>query len=403
MRAKRLIRSIAILCLKRAQRAACFSIVATTLSTAGLAHAQSAVILDSSLGTPISISYFPDLNNPANTIALPIFGEALLTVDNSGRRTLLSDFGNPAQGPIGSGELAAVTWMPSGLLGLGQTIAVLDSEAGASRHGMLFAVDPRTGKRSVLTDFDNSKQGQVGVQPVAMVVANGLLGLGTAIYVVDDDAGTNGDGVVFRVDPATGQRTILTDFGNAKQGPIGVNPVSVAIAPSGLLGLDAELVVVDDDAGTNKVGAVFAIDCHGNRTMLSDLGNSQQGEIEVAPQQIAVVPGLLGLGTAIYVTDNEAGANSHGALFRINPIDGSRVQISNFGNPNQGALGDDPNGITPTATGNLLVADEFAGSDPTQAELYSVNPNSGERSIVVDCSNTALGPCQQPTAVTLVP
>ena len=49
------------------------------------------------------------------------------------------------------------------------------------------------------------------------------------IRVADPDAGTNGAGALFRVDPATGGRTLLSDFGDAAQGPIGVRPFWVRV------------------------------------------------------------------------------------------------------------------------------------------------------------------------------
>jgi len=174
------------------------------------------------------------------------------------------------------------------------------------------------------------------------------------------------------------------------------------VVPAGVLsvlGLNAGLVVLDDVAGTNNAGAVFVVDFNGNRTLLSDLGNNAQGAVAVAPQQITVTQTLLGP-TTILVADNEAGTNKQGALFAI-ATDGTRTLTSDFGNGAQGPEGIGPSGVVATAdgTGNVLVTDNFEDLDPTQAQVFLVTP-VGQRSIYSDCTVTAQGPCQAPVAIT---
>jgi len=371
-------------------------------------QAQTTVIADSGLGTQVASFPLPDPDDPNQLATAAIPGGVLLKVGSGGTRTILSDFGNSAQGPIGGGGLNAITWAPAGLLGLGQVLVVVDREAGTHNDGGVFTVNPSTGNRTLLSDFGNSAQGPIGADPTGVVISNGLLGLGTQIYVIDSDAGTNGSGGLFRVDPGTGTRTLLTDFGNAAQGPLGLNPVSIATVPAGILQalrLNAGFVVLDNNAGTNGVGAVFAVDIFGNRTLLSDLGDSSQGQVGVSPQEIATAAtGLLGLGTAIYVTDNELGANESGAVLRISSL-GNRTIVTDFGNSSQGMLGGDEHAIVgvPGISGNLLVADEYLEANPSAAVLFQVNPFTGRRTVVTDCSNTSLGPCVEPIAVTQLP
>ena len=45
------------------------------------------------------------------------------------------------------------------------------------------------------------------------------------ILVVDPSAGTGGNGALFRVDPVSGERTVLSDFGDATMGPDRTYPV----------------------------------------------------------------------------------------------------------------------------------------------------------------------------------
>ncbi len=293
--------------------------------------------------------------------------------------------------------------MPSGLLGLSRTLLVTDPYAGSNEIGALFAVDPATGQRTMLSDFGNTAQGAVGVTPIGIAYGNGLLGLGSTIYVIDNEAGTNNDGALFAVNPTSGTRTLLSDFGNSAQGALGKNPIAIAVVPAGLLsvlGLNAGLVVLDDDAGTGGTGAVFVVNgATGYRTLLSDLGNSAQGPVAVGPQALTVTNGLLGP-TAIVVTDNLAGTNGQGALFAIDAY-GNRTLRSDFGNSAQGPQGLDPSEVAATAdvSGNVLVTDNFEDQDPTQAQVFLVTP-AGTRTSFSDCTVTAQGPCQAPAAIT---
>ncbi len=72
-----------------------------------------------------------------------------------------------------------------------------------------------------------------------------------SILVIDSDAGTKG--ALFRVNPITGNRTLLSDFGNGAQGSSGVDPYGVAIDSSG------NILVIDLIAGTGGRGALFRV------------------------------------------------------------------------------------------------------------------------------------------------
>jgi hypothetical protein len=91
---------------------------------------------------------------------------------------------------------------------------VVDVNAGTGRRGALFCMSPATGTRLLLSDFGDAAQGPLGVTPFGVAVE----AAGT-ILVADQNAGTNGQGALFRVNPSTGARTLLSDFGSgANQG-----------------------------------------------------------------------------------------------------------------------------------------------------------------------------------------
>jgi hypothetical protein len=127
-------------------------------------------------------------------------------------------------------------------------ILVVDAAAGTGGLGALFRVDSVTGTRTLLSDFGAGAQGPLGIDPVGVAVeASGQ------ILVADETGGTGLLGALFRVDPTTGARTLLSDFGAGAQGPLGVNPTGVTVEASG------QILVVDPSTGTGGGGALFRI------------------------------------------------------------------------------------------------------------------------------------------------
>ncbi len=74
-------------------------------------------------------------------------------------------------------------------------------------------MDAATGARTLLSDWQ-CRAGPTGNQAydVAMRTAGTIL-------VLDYFAATDGKGALFRVDPDTGDRTLLSDFGDDARGP----------------------------------------------------------------------------------------------------------------------------------------------------------------------------------------
>lgn len=123
--------------------------------------------------------------------------------------------------------VASATLLLSGLSLAGAqlepgTVLVLDAGRD-SQDPLLVSVDLDTGIRTVLSDFGDATEGPLGNFPIRMV-----LGPGGKILVVDSFAAE--ERLLFEVDPTTGFRTTLSDFGNATQGP-GGTPVDVEVVP----------------------------------------------------------------------------------------------------------------------------------------------------------------------------
>jgi hypothetical protein len=324
---------------------------------------------------------------------------SLLTVDQTtGDRAVFSDFGSPAQGPLGK-DPAGVAVL-SGLLGLGDAILVTDIKTGTNGNGLLFKIDQSTGIRTVLSDFGNLAQGPRGKTPRSLATTNGLLGIGAAILVMDSDAGTSGRGALFSVDPIVGSRKILSDFGDQAQGPIGVYPSNVIAAP-GLLGLGTtQILVVDEHGGTNGRGAIFLVNSFtGSRTLLSDFGDLSKGQLGAHPVSAAVSPNFLVLSNTALILDTGAGANGKGALFIVDSS-GFRTLLSDFGDSTQGPTGGHALRVAVVNNTEILVTDNAAGL-LSKGALFSIDPNTGFRTLLSDFAQTLEGPNVGPNPVSI--
>ena len=153
---------------------------------------------------------------------------------------------------------------------------VAAEDAGTNQDGGLFIVDltpgPTFGDRTLVSDFGDPAQGPIGSDPRSVA----LDGAGNALVI--DDSSTNAEGGLYLVDltpgPTFGQRTIISDFTNPAQGPLGQTPRGVALDSSG------NALVVDGRTGTDDLGVLFRIDLTtGIRTIVSDFGNPAQGPL----------------------------------------------------------------------------------------------------------------------------
>lgn len=134
----------------------------------------------------------------------------------TGFRTLLSDFNNPAQG-------AVVDLSNSGGLAVEHSGAILANSGGSSPRNLLLRIDPISGKRTVVSDFDNPAQGLLG----ANLAGDGLQDCGQIfVGAVDPATGKNN---LFRVDPRTGKRVLFSNSANPGQGP-GFNKIAYLAA-----------------------------------------------------------------------------------------------------------------------------------------------------------------------------
>ncbi|MGH8653848.1 MAG: hypothetical protein ACREYE_17500 [Gammaproteobacteria bacterium] len=272
-------------------------------------------------------------------------------------------------------------------------ILVTDSSSGTDKKGVLFRVDAKSGVRMVFSDFGNAAQGALGANPLSLTMEPS-----GQILVAASGSGADSKGALFRVDPKSGTRMVLSDFGNPAQGtPIGTIG-GLAVEPSGYI------LATGFQTGTDSKGVLFRVDPKsGVRTLLSDFGNPAQGVLGAGPFGVAVEPSGY-----ILVMDPNAGTDSKGALFRIDATSGTRDVLSDFGNPAQGPEGvvrDIPLPFIDVAVdlpGDILVTAIDTGTDK-KGVLFRVDAKSGVRRILSDFGDTGQGPLgQNPVGVAVV-
>ena len=253
-------------------------------------------------------------------------------------------------------------------------LLVVDPSAGTDSRGLLFRVNPETGNREIITDFGNLAQGPLGDFPLGVIFDS----TSGNIFVVDAGGGTDFRGVLFRVNPETGNREIITDFGNLAQGPLGGFPIDLVMDTSG------NILVINNFAGTGTRGLLVSVNpATGIRTAISDFGNEDQGPLGNSPFGVIIHPTF-----GILVTDVATGTDFRGVLFSVDSTTGNRAIISDFGNLAQGPLGESPSGMT---LGSLFVADPGGGTDEL-GELFHLNLQTGDRDSTTDLGNAAQGP-----------
>jgi hypothetical protein len=172
----------------------------------------------------------------------------------------------------------------SGMIKAGD-ILVTDQSGGTGGRGALFVVDPKTGQRTVFSDFGNPAQGSLGAALASVAPGANSLEMSRGprkgekcqprrrgagkIFVSDLFAGAppSFGGVLFEVDPDTGNRAVISDFG---QGNIqGFFYYGLAV--------DAKGRVLANLANPYPKGVVRIDPASDERALITDLTNPAQG------------------------------------------------------------------------------------------------------------------------------
>lgn len=209
------------------------------------------------------IANFQELSDPG-------YHGVIVRIDpETDTRVLVSDLRNPDQGAIDTGTFITD-------LGIEHSGKILIGTANENDYasGAIFRVNPSTGKRKLLSDFTNAAQG-----PVASLFFSTGLATETSKKIV-----AIGGNFLLRIDPETGQRTVLSDFDNPVQGITGFAPRGAVVEKSGKIVVSAVV--------TEFSSSLFRIDPKtGQRTLLSDSANPEQGPpLTASITYMAIVP-----------------------------------------------------------------------------------------------------------------
>src|SRR4051812_44901589 len=105
--------------------------------------------------------------------------------------------------------------------------------------------------------------------PLALLVLLGSLVASRSHAAVGGDIVAADGTLLFRVDRVTGARTVLSDFHDATQGPVG-SSFCVAAGPGG--------TVYVTDGASDQSGKLFQVSADGSRVVRSDATNATQGD-----------------------------------------------------------------------------------------------------------------------------
>ena len=241
-------------------------------------------------------------------------------------------------------------------------------------YGVVVKVDPTTGLRTVITHFSNALQGPIGFPGSLTAGACG------ALYATDQRSDRLGK--LFRVF-ADGTRSLVSDASEPLQGSPWQTPFG--------LGLDSDGSVLVTDRGSggggNFAGLWSVNPGTGARTRITDSGtaNGRHSALESV---------MLDAGGNIVMGDAEGpvwtGVGDYcfelgdcGALFGVNRVSGALTVLSDFGNLVQGPRGEDAgHSIALEGDGSVLMVDAYAQIGGVDGALFRVNPSTGTRTVL---------------------
>lgn len=321
----------------------------------------------------------------------------------TGVRNVVSDFGNPNQGPRTNNPTAG-TWLPANVLKkIPESVLITTANGGTGNKPTLSLVHPETGQRRILSDWGNPTQGTSARLPISAVTLPAIAGArdnGAALvlaYANDDDP----DDMILSIN-ALGHRSLLTDLGHdALQGQW--KPTAMTYLPASTEDPDSLVVAgmyLEED---NSAVLVFVDPDDGSISPLSYFANPDQGW-NPPPTGDNYVPAVLSLTVssepAVYALVSKITApNSpdtpepYGFIIRVDPSTGQRQVVSNLTDRTQGPLSTKPTALTwlPYDPNSLALCDRVTGVDQGGA-IFLVNPSTGERTPLSNLGHEHQGP-----------
>jgi uncharacterized repeat protein (TIGR03803 family) len=239
--------------------------------------------------------------------------------------------------------------------------------SGCATCGTVFAVDPATGTKTTVHDFN----GTDGWQPSAALISlNGLL-YGTTGFG-GSACGGMGCGTVYSIVPSTNAENVVYSFGAS---PDGAAPFASVLNVGGTL-YGTTQVGGTGTACNDNCGTVFSLTTGGSESVLhSFLGATSDGAYSIA--------GLTSYNGLLYGTTLRGGTADSGTVFSIDTSGNESVVYSFQGGSSDGAQ--------PYA-GLIVVGNRLYGATNTGGGtgcggsgcgvLFKINPSTGNETVV---------------------
>ncbi|HEY1598881.1 MAG TPA: PEP-CTERM sorting domain-containing protein [Pirellulales bacterium] len=203
----------------------------------------------------------------------------------------------------------------------------------------LVIVDPTTGDRTVLSDNTTGAGPNFASPEGVAIEPDGDL------LVADRNGGPGGAASIFRVDPLTGNRSIISSNGIGTGQSLG--------EPFGIIEVGGTIFVANGNAAD-----LLSIDpTTGNRTLFSG------GAVGTGHQFFFPV-GITALGNSLFVSDMS------NLAFQVDPSTGNRVNFPGLGHN----VPSGPTGITVSPSGEILIASGLSPNAESVAGVYTIDP-----------------------------
>ena len=294
--------------------------------------------------------------------------------DATGARTIVSGFSNPGQGgAYNLGDTLGIAMAPDGDLFVadgGWYDNPTPGQLPVSRFGDkggIWRIDAQTGFRTPVSS---------NADPVTPAAQNFDTPVGVAVEADGNLVVTDYGNVdrVFRVDPDTGERTVL-----ASNASPSTDDEDFASLDGLVVARDGTIYVADSNAHDGG-GGVFRVDpVSGDRTMISNNDSSAVGTVPDYENPSALA--FDGNGDLL-VADRRTQNDFYGSVIRVNPVTGERTLVSDNDAPDQEDAVDlvSPAGIAVAPDDTILVS-----RDPFSADFVNgverIDPSTGERSL----------------------
>lgn len=238
-------------------------------------------------------------------------------------------------------------------------------------YGGVYKIDGVTGAQSVLTSFNG---GPSGANPIGGVIYDGVDTLYGTTFI-----GGTGNGTVYKVSISTGVRTTVHNFGG-----FGVGDGSQSSAALVSDGAGNYLGTTREGGSLNR-GTIYRLDpLTGVVTILYSFGSGSADDGSTPRTGLATD----GTGNFYGVTVSGAGTGANGIIYKLNPSTATYTVVYRFAG---GVDGFTPNAALVSVGSGIFYGTTVDGGSASQGTVFSINVNTGVKTIIHNFTGTPDG------------